>query len=58
MLWCAGVLGDFLGKEGRTQMIRHIRRTDKAVVRGWAGLLAGQQGVCLVTQLDYMAGRA
>lgn len=29
-------------------MIRHIRRTDKAVVKGWAGLLAGQQGVCLV----------
>lgn len=39
-------------------MIRHIKRNDIAVLKGWAGLLAGQQGACLVTQVSCMAGSA
>lgn len=39
-------------------MIRPIKRNYMAVLKGQAGLLAGQQGVCLVTQLSCMAGRA
>jgi len=45
-------------REGRKQPIRHTERNGTAVLKGWAGLLAEQQGACLVTPLSSMTGRA